>query len=92
MMFGYGYGNMHSYLGGFGMLLTMLIPLAVIAGIIYLVFKILDKRTNSSQVNAGLQDPLAILKERYAKGEISQDEYQRIKDDLLPQAVGKPSS
>lgn len=37
---------------------------------------------------ASEETPLAILQRRYAQGEISPDEYARIRSDLLPDASG----
>ena len=34
------------------------------------------------QTQAGARDPLTILKERYARGEISREQYQQMKADL----------
>lgn len=82
MMYGYGFGNMYNYLGWFGMFLMMLIPLAIVAGIIYLVNQAVVKGGGNSRPGAGPQDPVEILKMRYARGEITRDEFNRIREDL----------
>ncbi|MHB1043145.1 MAG: SHOCT domain-containing protein [Eubacteriales bacterium] len=61
----------------------MLIPLAVVAGVIYLIYKAVNKGSNLAGQCIEVQDPLTILKVRYAKGEISQEEYKRIREDLI---------
>jgi putative membrane protein len=83
MMFGYGFDNTFGYLGWFGMFLMMLIPVAIIVGIIYLVYKALDKGTDRVRLGGEVQDPLTILKSRYAKGEISREEFEQVRQDLI---------
>lgn len=83
MMFGYGYGNMLYQWGWLGMFFMMLIPVAVIIGVVYLIYKAVDRRPGSGQLLGGPKDPLVTLKERYAKGEISQEDYKQIKEDIL---------
>ena len=83
MMFGYGFDNTFGYLGWLGMFLMMLIPLAIIVGIIYLVYKALDKGTDRVRLGGEVHDPLTILKARYAKGEISQEEFEQVRQDLI---------
>lgn len=82
-MFGYGFGNGFSYPGWLGMFLMMVIPVAIIVGIICLVYKAVDKGANSARPGSEAQDPLTILKARYAKGEISGEEFKRIREDLI---------
>ncbi|MEM2941852.1 MAG: SHOCT domain-containing protein [Candidatus Bathyarchaeia archaeon] len=71
---GYGYGYGLSWLGALLRILLVIIFLALIAfGIYYLV--------GATKPAAGGR-ALEILKERYAKGEISKEEYERIKQEL----------
>jgi putative membrane protein len=64
---------------GFGWIFMILFWVLIIIGIVY-VIQTLSRRTGQS----GTQEtPLDILKKRYAKGEISKEEFERMKDDLL---------
>ncbi len=49
----------------------------LIALVVWGVKKLTERNGSSSK-----RDPLDIAKERYAKGEISEEEYQRLKKDL----------
>lgn len=76
MMGGWGYGGY----GAFNMLLGPIILIAVIVGVVWFV------RNKSAQ---GRQTPSArrlhgldVLEERYARGEISRDEYLEKKRDI----------
>ena len=51
-------------------------------GIIALVVWIIVKLTKRSGIDAEKHTPLDIAKERYAKGEITKEEFDRIKKDL----------
>ncbi|SET26273.1 SHOCT domain-containing protein [Paenibacillus sp. NFR01] len=72
MMMGYGFG-----FGMFGLIINFLL----IVGVIYLVIKWV--RGDGSR-NAGYNDntPERILDERFARGEISEEEYFRMKSIL----------
>ncbi|MBW7941873.1 MAG: SHOCT domain-containing protein [Candidatus Kuenenia stuttgartiensis] len=63
--------NGHYWGMGWGM---WFIPLLIIL-IVYLLFK------NNSQ-SKDQETPLEILKRRYAKGEITKEEYEQMKSDL----------
>lgn len=65
----YGYG---------GGLVMMLFWVAIIIGVIYLVKNFAPNRNLSSQADT----PLALVKERYAKGEITDEDFERIKNKL----------
>ena len=87
-MFGpYNHGWMFD--GGFGMLFGALwmilfwgIPFLVIVALLkYLFAKPRDR--DGSEVPPEAKTPLDILKEAYARGEISRDEYLQKRDDLL---------
>jgi len=49
------------------------------AGLIYLIIWLASKGKSSP---AARTDPLDIVKERYARGEISRDEFEKMKKDL----------
>ncbi|MCE5220638.1 MAG: SHOCT domain-containing protein [Clostridium sp.] len=55
----------------------MIIPIILIAGAIYLIYK--KEENNNLQVCRVKDNSLNILNERLARGEISEEEYYRIK-------------
>jgi putative membrane protein len=66
--------------GGYGGL-SMWLILIVIAGIIlYFVFN-QSKRTGN-QIDPERKTPMEILKRRYAKGEITKEEFDRMKKEI----------
>ena len=73
-MMGYGNGMMG---GGFGM---MIIPVIIIGIVLFIVYKPLQHNIK----DIGTKDnSLDILNERFARGEINEDEYNHKKDLLL---------
>ncbi len=61
----------------------MLIPLVVIGLIIWLVLSASSReRVKSAFRGNERKDPFDIAKERYAKGEITREQYEQIKRDL----------
>ncbi|NHM26079.1 hypothetical protein G7K71_03455 [Desulfofundulus sp. TPOSR] len=63
------------------MLLYMLLPLALLLGLIYLGFYLWERRNKNNVVTTG-PDPVEVVKMRYARGEISAEEYHRLKEEL----------
>ena len=86
------YGNWHMGrwmmgdwgMGWFGMIFMILFWVLVIAGIVSLVRWLFQNRGNRSYsgVSRGSQ-AMDILKERYAKGEITHDEFESMKREIL---------
>ena len=73
-MFGdYGMG-----MGGGGMIFMGLFWIVIIVGVIYLIKSLTDKRSSG----ATSESPEEILKKRYAKGEISTEEFEKVKKDI----------
>lgn len=67
--------------GWWGMGLGMLFMFIFWAGLIVLVTWVIVKLVRSGQQPSS-QTPLDIAKTRYARGEISKEEFERIKKDL----------
>jgi putative membrane protein len=70
------------------LVLRLLVPLAVLALVVWLVVRAVKGGRGGSR-----QDPLDILKVRYARGEISREEYDRMKNELgegPPKNILKP--
>ena len=61
--------------GMFMMILVLLLGMAV-------VYFLLKKQGESRLVEASRETPLEILKRRYAKGEISREQFEEMKKDL----------
>ena len=79
-MMGFGYGNRYGYnmMGGqFGFMIICLIIMGIV---IFVIYKLL-KNNNISDI--GDRDKsLDILNERFARGEINEDEYNQRKNVL----------
>ncbi len=75
MMTGYGMG-----FGGFIWMIFFWV--IVIGGSIALLAAIFPKITTSKNRSEPDVDPLKILKQRYARGEISKEEFETIRHDL----------
>ena len=74
-----GGGGMMGY-GGYGGVYMGLIIIIVIAVIVYLVY---NRNTGAGDTLGGHREsPMDILKTRYAKGEISKEEFDQLKRDL----------
>jgi putative membrane protein len=74
---GYGYGYGFNWPGAIVQIIVFLIFLGLIAlGIYYLVG--IGRPTGPAPSSR----PLEILKERYAKGEITKEEYERVRQEL----------
>ncbi|MGQ9614883.1 MAG: SHOCT domain-containing protein [Spirochaetota bacterium] len=81
MMHGY-YGYWHPGYGFSGFpFLGLVFGIVLLVLVAYLIVLIVKKlKSNSYHYNQ--EDPLTILKRRYAKGEISRDEYDAIMNKL----------
>ncbi len=77
MMGGFGYGGMM-----FGGLLMLLLTALVIVGVIWLVVTLARGSQTVAGPSATGPRPLEILKERYAKGEITKEQYEAMRRDL----------
>lgn len=77
MMNGFGFGSM----GLFGGLIGLIFNLAIFIGIVILVVWAVKRFTGGSNSTNG-QTPREILQARYARGEMTRDQYQQMLQDL----------
>jgi putative membrane protein len=75
----YGWGHMMHYGFGYGGMFMWIIFLIVIG---LLVYFIVQGQKTKGQTPTQNESPMDILKRRYAKGEITREEYERMKKDL----------
>ncbi len=68
------------------MLVMVLFPLALLAGLVVLAVWLIRQLGPSSRHRS--DEALDILRERYASGEISREEFERIHEDLSRRAQG----
>lgn len=79
MMMGYGFGGPLGWLGmGFGMIIHLAFAALIIMAAIWM-FKAVFRGGHQAERQTGAVE---ILKQRYAKGEITGEEYQRMKKEL----------
>ena len=75
----FGFGKYFIGLGPFGGILALLLLFVILYFIIRLVMSFMPK----PNADVDKTDSLEILKKRFAKGEISPEEYQRMRELLL---------
>jgi len=66
--------------GGYGGMFMWLIWIIIGAVIIYFVFNL--SKGNGKSIDSEKESPTEILKRRYAKGEITKEEFDRIKKEI----------
>ena len=71
MMTGFGMG-----FGGFGFLLIALFWIVIIAAAIWLLGSLFPRDKTSNPHTGSPESAIAILKKRYARGEISKEEFE----------------
>jgi putative membrane protein len=77
-----GYGMMDSIGFGFGWIFMILWWIIVIVGIVVLMRWLGSSAFGAGWPISGSRQPLDILKERYARGEINDEEFHKIKREL----------
>lgn len=75
----YNYPMMHGYDNSWGIIM-MIFWIIIIIVIVAAVMRLLRSQEQTSNHKT---DPLGIVKERYAKGEIKKDEFEQLKRDLV---------
>lgn len=78
MMYLYGYGNDWFWHGLTGPAFMAVFWVAAI----YVVIRLMQKNGSDKDKGGNGNKALEILKERYAKGEISKDEFEKMKKDI----------
>ena len=81
MMHGYGFGGMGLFGGWIGLIFNLAILVGIVILVVWAVKRFTSSSTNWNQV-PGNQSPREILQARYARGEITRDQYQQILQDL----------
>jgi putative membrane protein len=76
-MMGWGHG-----MGGFGMILIMVFGIALIIGIIILIRLVWLSAGKKGRGTSEEDNPLEILRRRYARGEVNKEEFEQKKKDL----------
>jgi putative membrane protein len=77
-MHGFGFGGMGLFGGWIGLILN----LAIIIGIVFLVVWAVKRFTGGTN-SPTAQTPREILQTRYARGEITREQYQQMLNDLI---------
>ena len=68
--------------GGFGMIFGFIFFVAIVIGVIFLIVWLV-RRPGCGITHKTSTHSLEILKERYAKGELTKEQYESMKKDLL---------
>ena len=77
--FPFGVGRLFMWAGPFGWVLGIVVLLLII----YLIFQVIKSFIPDSNAASDKNDSLGILKNRLARGDISQQEYQQMREVLL---------
>ena len=77
-MWGWGYGGYGAHWGWVGPIMMALFWIAIIVGIVFLVRYFVRQGRQSGKEDSALE----ILRQRYARGEVSKEEYEEKRRDL----------
>lgn len=85
---GYGHWGMGPWMigswgGWWGMIFMIIFWILIVIGAIYLIKWLIENSKKERDSSSGTKRALEILKERYARGEISREEYIQAKQDLF---------
>ena len=75
-------GGFFGGMGWIGMILGFIFFIAIIIGIILFIVWIVKRSTHDSADYKTESKSLEVLKERYAKGEITKEQYEEIKKNI----------
>jgi putative membrane protein len=75
----HGWDHMMGY-GLYGGVIMWIILIAIAVVVIYFVFK--QSKQSPNWMGPAKESPMDILKRRYAAGEISKEEFERLKKDI----------
>jgi putative membrane protein len=80
---GIGPGMMGGWgMGWFGMIFMLVFWVLVIVGLVFLIRWLIQATKGEKDASRGSYKAIDILKERYARGEINKEEFEKIKRDL----------
>jgi len=83
----WGWAMMGGFFGGglgwIGMIFCLIFFVAIVIGIILLIVWLV-RRTGYNITDKTSMHSLEILKERYAKGELTKEQYENMKKELIP--------
>ncbi|GJQ64408.1 MAG: SHOCT domain-containing protein [Melioribacteraceae bacterium] len=68
------------FMGG-GMWFGWLFWIVIIGLVIFLIVRLTNQKTGSQNIQSN-ENPLDVLKKRYARGEITKEEFESMKKDL----------
>jgi putative membrane protein len=69
-------------MGGFGGLFMIIFWVLVVAGLVFLIKRLFQSTRDGQSAGGSGYRAIEILKERYARGEISKSEFEAMKNDL----------
>lgn len=72
---------MDSWGGGYGMIFMSLLGLLVLTLLVTLIWFLIQKGSKTNMHSAS-ESPIEILSKRYARGEIDEEQYRKMKKDL----------
>lgn len=81
-MGGYGYSPGGGTWGIIGLILNFLFVLLIVVGVVFLLWWLVRQFSAGPASHETSSKAMQTLKERYAKGEISKEDFDRMKKDL----------
>lgn len=68
--------------GGIGMIFGFIFFILIVIGVVFLIVWLVRRSSYSATDRTGTKS-IELLKERYAKGEVTKEQYENMKKDLI---------